>query len=428
MRSSKTKITNLINKIKEVLPDGENLYGYDGINKEMLCAALSDSRSMLEYLRPYSSLFEVVFMKRNVAMTIDECHSILNNPQTINEVNFNDLLKLIYKVKEYVVNTYLLVGKEFWRTDQDIISAKETLVTLQEEIASINTIKDSIESSNNTASNIVAELQEINTTSSANSDRITDLLTLFENKANEISKKGTEVDDWHDSIEAIKVEVDTNAESARLLLTSLEQAKEKIDSQQSDIDTAITKQSDITNTNIKHQDEIKEILLGANKKGLAGSFYTRKKELNRTLCWWGTGTILSIIALIIISICIMKPLIDNPADFTLTSYLTKLPIFGALVWLGWFCAKQYGFATRIKEEYAFKYAISMAFEGYKKEAIDVNEDLKEELLRLTLNSIEVSPVRSFDSKNNHATPINEISEPIVKQIAEALAKVISSQK
>lgn len=428
MRSSKTKITNLITKINEVLPAGENIYGYEGINKVMLCSTLRDNHSMLEYLKPYSTLFEVVFMKRNVAMTIDECHSILNNPQSIDEVNFNDFLKLIYKVKEYVANTYLLVGKEFWRTDQDIISAKESLVTLQDEITSINTIKDSIESSNNTASNIVAELQEINATATANSDKITELLTLFNNNANEISTKGTEVIDWYDSIEAIKNEVETNAESARLLLASLESAKEKINSQLNVIDGAITKQSGITDTNMKHQDEIKEILLGANKKGLAGSFYTRKKELNRTLWFWGAGTILSIIVLIIISICMMKPLLSDPSSYNLTSYLARLPIFGALVWLGWFCAKQYGFATRIKEEYAFKYAISMAFEGYKKEAIDVNEDLKEELLRLTLNSIEVSPVRSFDSKNNHATPINEISEPIVKQIAEALAKIISSQR
>jgi hypothetical protein len=37
-----------------------------------------------------------------------------------------------------------------------------------------------------------------------------------------------------------------------------------------------------------------------------------------------------------------------------------------------------------REEYSFKYAISMAFEGYKKESLDVNEELPDNLLRLTL--------------------------------------------
>lgn len=62
------------------------------------------------------------------------------------------------------------------------------------------------------------------------------------------------------------------------------------------------------------------------------------------------------------------------------------------------------------EDYSFKYAISMAFEGYKKETMEIDDDLLHKLVELTIINISKSPVSNFDSKSNHGTPYNEILE------------------
>ncbi|MEG2366475.1 MAG: hypothetical protein RSB29_07000, partial [Alistipes sp.] len=73
--------------------------------------------------------------------------------------------------------------------------------------------------------------------------------------------------------------------------------------------------------------------------------------------------------------------------------------------------------------YSFKYAISMAFEGYKREAAEVNEELLDKLLQITLNSISISPVQCYDTKTNHATPVNEITEGILKEMKPILGEI-----
>ncbi len=55
-------------------------------------------------------------------------------------------------------------------------------------------------------------------------------------------------------------------------------------------------------------------------------------------------------------------------------FLNHLPLLGPFIWLGWFSAVQYGYVSRVREDYAFKFAASMAFEGYKKEAREVDEN------------------------------------------------------
>ncbi len=161
---------------------------------------------------------------------------------------------------------------------------------------------------------------------------------------------------------------------------------------------------------------------------MAGSFYTRKEELKLTLRFWQWATILSIIGLIAGAIWVVKPIIENPGNFTTMAYLARIPILAALVWLGWFCSKQYGYTTRIREDYSYKYAISMAFEGYKKQANNVNEDLLNNLLELTINSVGKSPVTIYDTKNNHGTPMNEIVDKLADKVIDPILGAINKSE
>ena len=77
MRTSRLKLTNLIKTIKESLDDGDDIYGYSGINKSMLIDSLSESYKLLSCFEEYNNLFEVTFMKRKVASIIDRANHYL---------------------------------------------------------------------------------------------------------------------------------------------------------------------------------------------------------------------------------------------------------------------------------------------------------------------------------------------------------------
>jgi len=424
MRSTRHKITNLINRLNEVLSDGEDIYGYAGISKNMLIKSLEDSYALLACFKDYSTTFEVVFMKRNVAELVDWCYNYLKNPQGINSDSFNSFLKTLNQIRAEIKTTYILVSQNPLRLDSEIAEAKELLDSLKTDLSEISEIKDEIIETRDTGKSLVESLETENAKVEESNTNLTSLINQFMTAANEIETTSKNVTEWEENIESCETSITENKEKILGLLEELDKAKELYAEHQSEIDLLIETQKTVTSTNESHQKEIKATLEGASKKGLAGSFYTRKRELRRNQILWGIGTVGSIILLMFISYQLIKPIIENPELFNLYTYLARLPIFGALIWLGWFCTKQFGFTSRIMEEYSFKYAIAMAFEGYKKEALEVNPDLLENLLKLTLNSVATSPTSYFETKNNHGTPANEITEEIMKKLEPMITELI----
>jgi len=424
MRSTRHKITNLINKLNEVLAEGKDVYGYAGINKSMLIQSLRDSYALLACLEEYNATFEVVFMKRSVAELVDWCYGYLKNSQEINSDSFNSFLKTLNKIRAEIKTTYILVSQSPLRLDSEIAESKELLDSLKTDLSEISEIKDEIIETRDTGKSLVESLETENTKAEENNTNLSILINQFEVAANKIETTSENVAEWEENIESCQTSITENKEKSLALLGELEKTKELYAKHQSDIDSLIEIQKTVTSTNETHQKEIKATLEGASKHGLAGSFYTRKRELGWIQLLWGVGTVGSIILLMFISYQLIKPIIEKPELFNVYTYLARLPIFGALVWLGWFCTKQFGYISRIREEYSFKYAIAMAFEGYKKESLEVNEQLLENLLKLTLNSVATSPASHFETKNNHGTPANEVSEEIIKKIEPMITELI----
>ena len=85
-----------------------------------------------------------------------------------------------------------------------------------------------------------------------------------------------------------------------------------------------------------------------------------------------------------------------------------------LVWLGWYSARQYGFTVRLMEDYAYKYAVSVAYEGFKKAVGETDPKLKELLLELSMFNMANSPMRVYTEKNNgvKGLPLEEAMEAL----------------
>jgi hypothetical protein len=87
-----------------------------------------------------------------------------------------------------------------------------------------------------------------------------------------------------------------------------------------------------------------------------------------------------------------------------------------LIWLGWFAARQFSYLSRIREDYAFKYAAAMAYEGHKKATREVDEDLERVLLEFSLFNMSQNPIRIYSEKLEHVTPMHEFTSTILDKL------------
>lgn len=201
MRNTRTKISHLITKITDVLPEGNDIYGYAGISKAMLIASLRDSYGLLACLEEYNTTFEVVFMKRNIAQYIECCNTYLKTPDNINSDSFDSFLIQINKIRSEIKTTYILVSQSPLRLDAEIAEAKALLSKLQIDLEDISVIKNEIDEVKSTGTSLVETLNNKNIEAEENTSKISSLITKFEEAANGIATTSENVSEWEDNIE-----------------------------------------------------------------------------------------------------------------------------------------------------------------------------------------------------------------------------------
>lgn len=156
-----------------------------------------------------------------------------------------------------------------------------------------------------------------------------------------------------------------------------------------------------------YRDKAESLLEDANRTGMAGSFITRKGELSSDIALWRNIFGLALVSLALLGLFYVAPSLD-PQKWQ--EALLRLPVTAPFVWLGWFSAKQYGYAVRLREDYAYKVASAMAFEGFKREARESSEQMHQKLLETAVTNFGDNPLRIYNGHENHASPLHEIIE------------------
>ena len=92
----------------------------------------------------------------------------------------------------------------------------------------------------------------------------------------------------------------------------------------------------------------------------------------------------------------------------------RIPVLGPLVWLAIYAGRNYMLAVRLGEDYAFKEAISTAFEGYRREMKDVGGEAEgtplNTLCQNVLKALAERPGRIYESKQSGHSPIEVAGE------------------
>lgn len=153
-------------------------------------------------------------------------------------------------------------------------------------------------------------------------------------------------------------------------------------------------------------------LLGdANRTGMAASFTERRRQLLWPLGVWVFVFVCAIGGLSYMGLHYIEPVISSADWIQLPS---RLALTAPLVWLGWFAAKQYGYTTRLREDYSYKEASAKSFEGYKREAGQVDQEMLKRLMETAIQNLGQNPVRIYNGHENHASPAHELLEKALK--------------
>jgi hypothetical protein len=207
----------------------------------------------------------------------------------------------------------------------------------------------------------------------------------------------------------------TNAEAnATIVATNKDTVTSQLAELTSGIERQTTLLSDIESLKLKATSTLES----TSKVALAASFTKRKEQLEVEQLFWKYAFGAGISSIFIVGILTIKGVLSLPPVFKdnevyIGPLLARLVLFGPLVWVTWFSARQYGSATRLIEDYAFKEASALAFVGYQREMSDDSEMIK--LLRESaISNFGNQPTRIFE-KTDPASPLHELLDKALEK-------------
>jgi hypothetical protein len=196
-----------------------------------------------------------------------------------------------------------------------------------------------------------------------------------------------------------------------------------------DVEEAQGKQDELFDEFTSYRDTIDQTLGDANRVSMAGAFITQRDKYNEPLESWNKLFILSIVVLICMAVWVVAPFMTSGRWF---DFLIRLPLTAPAIWLAWFASKQHGHISKLREDYAYKAAAAMAFEGYKREAMtSTNPEMQSKLLDTAINQLGDNPIRVYQSQHSdHDSPWSEFIEKHFKdtKLVDAVTNLIKAVK
>ncbi|HLP65895.1 MAG TPA: hypothetical protein VK181_00095 [Rhizobium sp.] len=184
---------------------------------------------------------------------------------------------------------------------------------------------------------------------------------------------------------------------------------------------------------IQHEEEAKRVLKAAEdayrsatSTGLAAAFDASAGRL-RISIWFWVATLLAALASAYwighTRLGHMQSLLSSPdprpVNIWCNLLLSALSL-GAPIWFAWLATKQIQHRFRLSEDYAYKAALSRAYEGYQREAAKIDPEFSARLFNTALTRLDELPLRLIDERT-HGSPWHEFVES--EAFKEALAKI-----
>ena len=428
MQNVRSNITRLKNNIEATFPETGDILEFPGVTRAGLMQLMESASAESYELLDKEEDFEVVLLKRKIAQPIDMCRDYLSDYSggRRDKKNFDSFVRSLTDIRDQIRLTYLICNKSGLRTEEEIQNAKESLDSListkeqlQSEVNDLLEIRDELKTKLDSVAEADSSSQEhLGAVQAANST-IEALNSKAAASFEVITKYEQQITEARESANENSAEISTLVAQGQKASQELKQSNQKLE----EISNATTQQQSL---NFKLGEEITNTLAAANRVGMAGSFHSRKHELRTSLIIWGLSFVVSICSILAISIWLILPHIQSvDTSLKLEDIGLKILIVAPLVWLAWMSAKQYGYVARIREDYSFKYATAMAFEGYKKHAQEIDDTLLEQLMSQAIEAVGQNPIRLYSNGGDHASPVHEIVDKAMEMAKSKVANKAS---
>lgn len=268
--------------------------------------------------------------------------------------------------------------------------AKELMATY----AQIQDDAKSIDETKSAGQSVYEELKEISETAGG---EISALKEKWEKSQEEIAGLTDSSKEAKNQLEAINKDAETTLAEAKELLDAVKGQSIKSDA-------AIRAGEElISQTNRK----LTKALADINRQALAGAFDDQAKKVNQERGMWVGLFLFSIF--ILLSVASYHAMNGADGTFDYRDLLRSFPFAAPAVWLGWLSARQAGLLARIHQDYAYKAATAVAFEGYKKEVeASADQALTKQLLESTVKNFGENPIRIFSKSDDHVMPVEQL--------------------
>jgi hypothetical protein len=186
---------------------------------------------------------------------------------------------------------------------------------------------------------------------------------------------------------------------------------------------------------------VEGLLPGATSAGLASSFNKQRSRFVAPQKQWLWTFVVCIGVLVVLALpsffsAIGVNWVSHPTEESWNGawlhLVLRLPIIFPVVWLAIYAGRNYMMSLRMEEDYAYKEAISTAFEGYKREMEKIGTDDGEKLTPITilctniLRAISERPGRIYEGKQQDINLATEIQNALEKSV-ELSKKTVATQ-
>lgn len=411
MQSVRSNITRLKNQIEASFPDEGDLFEFPGVTRGLLMSLLESASAESYELIDKEESEEIILLKRKLAQPFEICREYLYDVKggKNDKKYFDEFVRALTEIRDHIRLSYLICNKSGLRTEDEIQAAKESLAELQSckdelqvDVDALLAIRDELKTKLDAVVAAEEQAQESLEAVTQAGDAVSSIQSKVSASFDIVSKYEQQIAEFKEAALQNSSEITVIAARGKKATSELEAAQNAL--------AEMTEETQSLQGSCNElNDEISKTLEAANRVGMAGSFNLRKEELKLSLALWATCFVLSIGAILGIGLWMIYPYLgQNALEMKLEDVGLKLIVVAPLVWLSWMSARQYGYISRIREDYSFKYATAMAFEGYKKQAQEINEELLNQLLKQAIETVGQNPIRLYSSKDNHASPIQEI--------------------
>jgi len=265
-----------------------------------------------------------------------------------------------------------------------------------------STALDEIKKAKELASKLRTDYQKFYGTKDTEGNITKGILTKLDEACDQIENSQEKLDELDEYYDKIFNGTDNNK--------PLQEHLQILDKQLQDLSKKY--EQDFTNLYQDKKELIETLMRSAASVGLASAYQKEKDKIQESIKSWNSVFKSSVIIFILVFALYFWLSFDE--KFSYVSFLKSLPLWIFSGFFSFYATKQIGEYKRLASEYAHKETLNTTYTAYKNE-IDKqdNDDLKEKLQRIMLESAKFNPSTTLNG-NNGEIPSTTFLEKVIE--------------